>query len=564
MQAVSVAIGPVGVAYFGHSLLASELVGALGRLAPPPRSLTAPDFRKPEVGGYEDFSQIKINLSNGGFSNFTPTYGALAQQIGGHFQVTVSAANFDATYDWNESFHDNACSTQRFGHCTPSDKTAGPFSYRPHFGALGIQLTLGFKYDQPSNAYEVTVLGVSASPSGITPNVPAASVIQNEDQQCFTSHVSDATAQAVSSIDFGTPIAALFGPLFKSIPASGHLTADIAYDFSVGDSGLTFPGDQGLAIGVTGAVTYKGERYPGKPPPAQPAPPVPVPPIPTDANHLRAYVSSYEFDALNWAFFKAGLLTVTVGPDDLVDPDVLKVKTYAPKVAALKPYTGLAMHAHVAPRQAPTTSFQAVWEFTKENMKALEQRLPPTEFAKLGGLDGNNYVSKADLEQDLATVKVGQAQYATIEQVTQAMGMVVRHDLEFKITIENGDQDPPNLVFDLVRTDILQKLSLGVSGNAQTLKYEFQRVDATATFVSTTIPKFDTKDFGDWIWPTAGEPAYDKLLTDIGTKTGVPLPIMQGFHFLFENAQLSIQEGYVSVLAQVEFKRATAPAELRG
>ncbi|MCC7505555.1 MAG: hypothetical protein IT259_09645, partial [Saprospiraceae bacterium] len=32
---------------------------------------------------------------------------------------------------------------------------------------------------------------------------------------------------------------------------------------------------------------------------------------------------------------------------------------------------------------------------------------------------------------------------------------------------------------------------------------------------------------------------------------GVPLPIMKGFQFDFANAQLSLQEGYVSILANV-------------
>ena len=136
---------------------------------------------------------------------------------------------------------------------------------------------------------------------------------------------------------------------------------------------------------------------------------------------------------------------------------------------------------------------------------------------------------------------------------TRTTGMVVRHDLEFKLTIQNGAPTPPNLVFDLARTDVLQNLSLGTSGNAQTLKYDFKKVEAKATFVSTTIPKFDKQSFGDTIWPLVGEPRYDEELTKIGHGTGVPLPIMQGFHFLFDQAQLSIQEGYVSVLAQVHF-----------
>ncbi|MDQ3933402.1 MAG: hypothetical protein M3340_02085 [Actinomycetota bacterium] len=557
MQAITVAIGPVGVTYFGQTLLASDLMTALTRLTPPGRSIDAPDFRTTGLGWSDDYTKIKINLSNGSLSSFTPTFAGISQKPGGQFQVALSAANFNANYSWSETWHEWQCSYGRGGHCNNYDKAGGPFGYSPRFGNLAVQLQLAFKYDQGANAYQVGVAGTTASPSGVVPNVPAGSVIQQEQQDCFTNHVSDATAGAVAAIDFGAPVAALFGPLFKSIPASGHLTPDITYDFSVGDSGMTFPGDQGLAIGVTGAVTYKGEKYPGTPPPA-----LPVPPVPTDANHLRAYVSSYEFDALNWAFFKAGLLTVTVNPDDLVDPDVLKVKNYA-KIAAFKPYLAFAMQAHVAPKQAPTTSFQTVWEFTKANMQLLKQQIPTTEFAKLAGIDGNNYLSKADLEEDLGIAKVGTAQYAAIERVTQAMGMVVRHDLDFKLTIQNGDADPPNLVFELVRTDILGNLSLGVTGSAQTLMFDFHPVKADATFVSTTVPKFDSKDFGDWIWPNAGEPAYDKLLTDMGTKTGVPLPIMQGFHFLFEHAQLSVQEGYVSVLAQVEFKRSTAPAELQ-
>jgi hypothetical protein len=45
---------------------------------------------------------------------------------------------------------------------------------------------------------------------------------------------------------------------------------------------LTFPGGKGLAIGVTGTVTYKGKPYPGTPPTG-----LPVPPPPTDEHHLQ-------------------------------------------------------------------------------------------------------------------------------------------------------------------------------------------------------------------------------------------------------------------------------------
>ncbi|WP_275575200.1 hypothetical protein [Methylocucumis oryzae] len=40
---------------------------------------------------------------------------------------------------------------------------------------------------------------------------------------------------------------------------------------------------------------------------------------------------------------------------------------------------------------------------------------------------------------------------------------------------------------------------------------------------------------------------------DLGA-TGVPLPIMQNFQFDFSNAELSVQTGYVSILANVVYK----------
>jgi hypothetical protein len=552
MQGLTIAIGPVGVAYFGQSLLAADLTRALAGLTPPNRGMDAPGFETHPFATKVVYSNIHIDLSNGGFRNFTPTYGTLVQQAGGHFQVALSAANFDVNYSWNETWHTKTYSYGRFPP-PPEDKdhSAGPFGYPPHFASLAVQLVLAFTYDQATKAYDVTVDGVTAAPSGVTPNVPAASVIQNEDQSCFSSHVSDATAGAVASIDFKSPIATLFGSLFKTIPASGNLTPDIVYDFEVGDAPLTFPGDKGLTVGVTGTVTYKGEAYPGKPPP-----PLAVPPVPTDANHLRLYVSSYELDALNWAFFKAGALTYTLNPDDLPDPDILKVKTYVGQIQALQQYQAFAMQAQVTPKQASTTSFQLVWEFTKQAMQELQRQLPAGDYQNITSLDGNNYVAEADLDSDLKAMGVQDPKsVATIKRVTQTMGMVVRHNLEFKLTIQNRAPNPPDLVFDLVRTDVLQNLSLGASGNAQTLKYDFKKVTATATFVSTTIPRFDKVDFGTWIWPIVGEPRYDEELTKIGHGTGVPLPIMQGFHFLFDQAQLSIQDGYVSILAQVQFKQ---------
>jgi hypothetical protein len=171
----------------------------------------------------------------------------------------------------------------------------------------------------------------------------------------------------------------------------------------------------------------------------------------------------------------------------------------------------------------------------------------------LGGIEGDAYVLQADLEEALTEATVPETYFPTIEKAARAMGMAVTQNLRFTITIQNGAPQQPNLVFDVARTDVLQNLGLGISGTAQTLKYSFNHVKYTATFVSTTVPGFNKADFGTLIWPVVGESQYSQALQAMG-QTGVPLPIMSGFQFLFDQAQVSIQQGYVSVLANVQFK----------
>jgi hypothetical protein len=546
MQAVTIAIGPAGVSAFAKQMMAGPMVTTLSKLAPPDRGLGLPTIQhRGDV--VETWTNIWISIAGGSLSGFTPAYGNAVQSPDGQFVLSFTAPAFSAHYNWDERFHYEWCSPDNWGrpHCTTNEDRSNHFSYGPTVGSLAATVTLKFAYDKPSNTYDLTVVGTSGTPSNVATNIPGSSVVQQEVGGCGD-HVSAATRDALNNIPFGPAIAGVFQPLLKTIPASGKLTSDITYDFAVGDSGLTFPGDAGIGIGVTGTVKYKDQSYDG------PAPkPLPVPPPPVGPDHVQVYVSDYEMNALHWAFFKAGLLAVTVHPSDLQDSDILKVKTYVSAIQAFKPYSGDAMTAHVVPKAAPVVAFGDVYELTAEVMGQLKGSLPTDVYTLLGGIDGNAYANKADLETDLQSANVEQLWWATIESAAKSAGMVVTQTLEFKLVIENGAPTPPELVFDLQRTDILQNLGLGLTKTgAQTLQYAFQRVSYSATFVSTTVPKFDKRDFGDLIWPTAGEPRYEEALAAMG-KTGVPLPIMQGFHFVFDQAKVSIQEGFVSVLAQV-------------
>ncbi|MGE5672549.1 MAG: hypothetical protein ACM3XM_01505 [Mycobacterium leprae] len=545
MQALTVAIGPAGIEYFARQLVAQELVGALGGLKPPDRSIPVGSFSESGPGWVNSYSNVRVDLSHGILSGYTPVYQSVKQQPQGKFLLAMDGRNCTASYDWRERYH---CDHSYSGGGHTKEDVDETYDYKQGISDLATTVTLGFVYDQKGNDYAIDVLGSSGQSSQDKPNIPSQSILHGQSNACYTTTLSQATTDSVAAIDFSTPIAQLLPPLLESIPASGDLGHGIAYEYLLGDAGLTFPQDNGIAIGVTGRVSYSGQYYSGQTPPV-----LPVPPVPSSPNHLMFYLSDYEINALQWAFYQAGLLNTTVNPDDLPDPDVLKVKTYYPQIPAFKPYTAYAMQAQLTPKAAPVVTFAQVYRLTKSVMTLLQQQLPAPVYQQILGLDGNAYACVADLETDLTDAGVAQTYWGTIEQAAREMGLVLAQNLEFRLTIQNGAAVLPYLTFDVVRTDILDNLALGVSGQAQTLQYGFVHAKYSATFVATNIVNFDQADFGSFIWPVVGEPQYDKVLVDMG-QTGVPLPMMAGFHFLFQQAQVSIQQGYVSVLAQVEYK----------
>ncbi|HNE27801.1 MAG TPA: hypothetical protein PLW66_01465, partial [Saprospiraceae bacterium] len=201
---------------------------------------------------------------------------------------------------------------------------------------------------------------------------------------------------------------------------------------------------------------------------------------------------------------------------------------------------------------APTTSFQLVYELTTEVLNTLKLKVSQQVYQLLTGLQGNNYVSKAALETDLNGAGIDSSNFSTIETAAQSMGMVVGHDIHFTLIIQNFQPEQPQIVFNVKRTDILGNLALGVGPNkTQTMQFGFKNAIWTAGFVSSTIPNFDGSSLA-MVWGTAGEPRYDNLLAALGA-TGVPIPIMQGFTFDFTNAELNMEEGYVSIKACVAY-----------
>jgi hypothetical protein len=123
-------------------------------------------------------------------------------------------------------------------------------------------------------------------------------------------------------------------------------------------------------------------------------------------------------------------------------------------------------------------------------------------------------------------------------------------NVTYTLRIQNNAAPAPNVVFSVKRNDVLTNLNLGIStNNTQTLQFDFMNADNAVTYQSSSIPGFNGPIFESIVWVIA-ESLYAQNLSELG-KTGVPLPIMQDFQFDFGSAQVSLQNGYVSIMANI-------------
>jgi hypothetical protein len=549
MQAITTAISNDGIQFFGRELIGSILADKLRSIQIANRDISIGRINI----SYSNADNIVIRLRNARIPGFSPRFIRVRQGAAGAFGIDLEADDFDVNYDWNETYKYTSCSfVPKAGIiCNRPENRDRNFGYNPRARSFRANVETLFKYNDGTKAYEVQTTGSNAS-SDVAANIPGGSIINREQQGCFTSNVSDATAKAISTVDFKGAIQQVMPELLRSIPASGKLTPNITFEFGLGDDKMTFP-NPGILIGATGRASWKGEPYPGKEPEK-----VPLPSIPT-GKHLRTYVSSYAVNGLYWAYFKDGGLNSLVKPADLPNPDVLRIDTYAEQIESLLPYAGKVFYANIAPKSAPSVEFQDVYLYDPKVMNSLK---PPVLPAEVYTQVENAMAGKAYLTADAARTAATRAGVPStfVERVVSAGkqgGMVVNAELAFRLTIQ--DTSPERyLAFTLKRVDVLKDLGLGTSGQAQTLKFDFTRVSVKATFDETNIPDFDDSGFGTFIWPVVGETPYAQTQRDLG-KIGVPIPIMQGFAFRFESAELSVQRGFVSITADVAFKKAALP-----
>lgn len=561
MQAITIAIGKTGINFFSEQYLKKALLDLLGKMNPPDLPVAVPDFTHVVILDIDyityRYSNIVIQLSQGAFSQFAPAYNSVTQSIMADgrntpvFTLNFSAGPFGVAYNWEESYVqeiDDEFTPQ--GHGRISQVTKG-FNYTENFQAMDISVPVQFAFDTQKNEWTFSVPLSSAVTKGAVSNIPHGSVLHQNDAPCQTNNLLVATQAALDALNFSTATQTILTGIVQTIPGSGNLGNSITYDFSVGDSGILFPNDDGIQIGVKGGASYQDQAFPGN---TAVSLPLPTPLTDADSHHLNLFVSDTEIEALCWCFFKAGKLNLSVGPNDLPNPSALDVSQYTALEPALKPYAAFVMQAQIDQNTAPTTNFQAVWQFGQSVMNQLKTALPASVFQQIQSLQGNIYASQTVLEAALQAAGVGGDWFATIEKAAAENALVLAQDITMTLTIQNDQPVLPNIVFQVQRTDLLDGLQLGVGANQrQTLQFGFANVGSSASFVSSNIPGFNGVVFESAVWPLLAESQYMQTLKALG-QTGVPLPIMEGFRFDFANAQLSVEENYVSILANVLYQ----------
>lgn len=554
MQAITLAIGKQGITFFTQHYLLPQIQAALAKLSPPDRSMNLPGFL---AEGGRQISKLNLSLTGGKLVNYAPAFQQVSQEMDSGntvFKLIMGSNSFNAQYNWTESYHWDF-DTVIWGKKVHTDgDESNSYDYTPGFSQLLITVLFKFLFDKGSNAWEVKVSDASGQSQGFQDNIPQDSILENQlSTDCKGSHVIDCTQLMINNVDIVSNLNKLLTDVIQTIPGSGNLGNDIVYDFSTGTSGVVFPDNKGIQIGVKGGASYKGTVFPGGP--VSPTP-LPIPPADSDTHHLNMYVSNFEIDALYWAFFQAGKLQRTVTPQDLPNPEALDVSTYVGWESALKIYADKrdVMNAVITPNSAPVTSFQKVYIYGTSAMALLKKQLPANIYDQIQSLASAPFLSQQDLDNFLTNIQVPSQYFTTIESAGQTPGMVVTHDLNFNLVIQDTQYNYPYINFKVNRTDILTDLCLGLTDKAQTLQFGFYNAVNSATFIDSSVPNFNgALDFGGPLWRATGETNYAECLRRLGT-TGTPLPIMEGFKFDFTNAVLSIQENYVSILANVLYQ----------
>ncbi len=507
---------------------------------------------------YQRIDVNSIELSGGNISNIqvasTPSIsysssGTPCISLGGSLHI-----HYDEWYERGSTFSQGATSSS---------------SYADNFGAFDFDITnidLSFNVaitcgtSAPLQWKVTTSNAQQSNVSVANVAIPSGSELNGSDLGCVQTRVDEQVSNMVADVNYAQKLSGALNGVLNSIPNSGRLTPNIIYQFAP-SCDPSFPNNDGLVLGITGAVQFNGHNYS--------ASPVSIP-LPTIQPNLDVVVNvaAYELNALLWAAFQNGDLGINLTPQSDSNSETLNSNYYNAIWPALNSFgqsknaNGLPLQVVAGAATAPVASIGTVLQLTQAIYTGLQSQVDAATYANLANMVGIIYYSSSAFNDGLADylTPAESTQYGnTILNAVQkgATTTVLSMPLSVNVAFNYMYQGSwlPLLSFTINRSNVLSNLSLSnPSGSTDILGFSFSQQNADSiSNVKVIVPELDgvATDILDIVWALFSA-NLNIALSSVGAR-GLPLPTIDGLCLGSPSIDLCADHGgYVTLAANIQ------------
>lgn len=375
-------------------------------------------------------NSITVDISEGKNTGVSLLKETITQNTGGQFNLDIQVEMDIAYSKWHEKGEAWAIDPGTHDPFTyPFEGTYNDFSVK--IGQVDFTVDLQFTVQSGKLIITVTDVGKPKA-SNVSSHLPDNSELSGNwscVQDKIDESVNDQIISAIGDQKIADQIKENLQNLFSDIPNSGNLTDDITYLFAF--QKIEYPGDQDIAIGVSGDISYKGDLYSNHATP----PTLDLPPV-IAGKDADFYIADFEFNGLCWAFYNENQLQFKITKNMLPDPSELTTDYYkdTPLHELYDKYPGCDMVVYVKALSAPTVA-------------------------------------------------------------TTTNGSDVKHDFDYNIFVLQNNQEIFIVEVEINEDDLLDQFSLSRLNDLQTLKFNFTLVDAEATLKKSIFPDWTPDAF---------------------------------------------------------------------
>lgn len=495
-------------------------------------------------------STPSLSYTNARTSSSAPLTLMPCVQLGGGMHV-----HYDEWYEQGSTFSEGATM---------------PSSYAVNCGAFDFDIAnidLSFNFSilggTPSSPLEWKVTVCNPQQNGVSVAnvaVPSASELDGSVvARCIRGTINGIVDSKIASVDFAGKLGDTLNGVLGNIPNSGHLTSSIVYQFAPSCS-PTYPGENGMVLGITGAVRFNDTSYAGSPVS------IPLPTIDPDLD-VSLNVAAYELNALLWAAFLNGDFSLDLTPKSDSDSPTLNSDYYDVIWPALynfgqsKSEGGLPLQVSIEVAEAPTLTIAAAFQLSSGVYASLQAKVDTATYDNLYQMVGIIYYSATAVSEALSVyltpAQVSQYGTVIVNAIVDAVGPPVlsaplKVNAAFNYMFQGSWQ--PLLSFSLNRSNLLSNLSLSnPSGNADVLGFHFIPQNDSISDVKVLEPALDGAAtlVLDVVWDLFSA-NLNIAIGAVGAR-GLPLPTFEGICLGSPNISLCVDNGgYIALSANIQ------------